>query len=237
MTKLIQDYQLGSFKGGFLSLSGFSTAGGGSDTISTPLATLASTATRQGGSLPLQSANLNSGSEAQGFVVTTPLNKVELRQSNGQHVLDSNGDDVYGRLTVSGSTWTVAYYSLVNGVETAYTGMASATVLTMLIPAFFTLANYPYTSDFIVADVSVDSDVSNVGKRATSQALTIATSNTIPSLSQTPTGEVRLVVNGVSYSSLDTTPLFSVSGTTITWNAANGFTLPVGANVIAYYTY
>ena len=237
MSNLIKDYQLGSFKGGFLALSGFSTAGGASDTVSTPLATLAATATRSGGSLPTQAANLNPGSEATGFVTGAPLNKVEIRTASGLHIQDTNGFDVYGRLTVVGSTWTMTYYSLAGGTETAFTGMAASTMLTFLLPAFFKLNDYPYSADYVVADISLDSDVSQIGKRPTSQALSIVTTNAVPNLSQTPVGELTLRVNGIGHSTLDVASAVSYSGTSVTWVPANAYTLPVGANVIAYYNY
>lgn len=237
MTNRIADYQLGSYRAGLVALSGFASAGGASDNISTALATLLSTCTRQGVALPAQSASLTSGSEAEGVITVSPLNKVALRGAGDQHLTDDNGNDVYGRVSLANAVWTLTYYSLAGGAETAYTRMPAGTVLTLLIPCFFQLYHYPYSADLVVEDWSVDSEVSLIGRRPFAANLAITAANTVPNLPQVAVGEVRLVVNGISYSSLDTAAAFSVSGNAVTWNAANSFTLVVGANVMAYGLY
>ena len=70
------------------------------------------------------------------------------------------------------------------------------------------------------------------------QALTVTGTNTLSALSQSFTGvSAALVVNGVTYTTFDTTPAFNISGTTVTWNAGNaGFNLTVGDNVVLSYT-
>lgn len=237
MTNRIQDYQLGSYRAGLVALSGFASAGGASDNVSTALATLLSTCTRQGAALPAQSAVLTSGSEAEGVITSTPLNKVAIRGANDQHIVDANGNDVYGRITLAGAVWTVTYYSMAGGTETAYTGIAAGTALTMLMPCLFQLFHYPYSADLMVEDLSVDSELGLVGKRPFAANLAITTANTVPNLPQAAVGEVHLVINGINYSSLDTNPAFIVSGNAVTWSAANSFTLAVGSNVVAYGTY
>lgn len=232
MTKLIQDFQLAMFKAGFVALSGFSTAGGVSDNVSTPLAELLANATRQSTALPLQAAVLTSGSEAEGVVTSVPYNKIILRDVNDKHIQDGSGNDVFGRISVSGAVWTVSYFSLIAGAETAYS-MPASTVLTMLIPCIFSLYHYPYPSDLVVLDLSVDSETSLVGKRPFTASLPVTIANTLPPLPQPSIGAVMLAVNGVIYCSLDTNPAFTVSGNTVTWNSANSFTLQPGSNVIA----
>lgn len=59
-----------------------------------------------------------------GVVVTGVYNKVTLRYASGTNendqIFDSLGNIVYGRITESSSVWTLSYYSLIGGTETAY---------------------------------------------------------------------------------------------------------------------
>jgi hypothetical protein len=72
-------------------------------------------------------ATPSSSPTVQGVVVNTPYNRVIIRNSvNQDQYVDGAGNEVYGRLTNSGSTWTLSYYSLIVGVETAYTFASSS---------------------------------------------------------------------------------------------------------------
>ena len=59
-----------------------------------------------------------------GVVTTAPYNKTSLLNStNGDYLLDTLGNTVYGRVTNSGGpsgTWTLTYFVDLTGVETAY---------------------------------------------------------------------------------------------------------------------
>lgn len=79
-------------------------------------------------STPLTGETESSGSTVAGVVTTAPLNYVEILDANGDHYLDGSDNKVYGRLTKSGATWTLTYYSLVSGVQTAYSFTGSNTV-------------------------------------------------------------------------------------------------------------
>jgi hypothetical protein len=73
----------------------------------------------------------SSGSTVKGFVTTGSENYCHIRDNasgatNGRAIYDSLGNMVYGRLTKAGAVWTLSYYSLVSGVETAYTMPASS---------------------------------------------------------------------------------------------------------------
>lgn len=66
----------------------------------------------------------SSGTNDEGVVVTGPFNKVILRYATGttqdDEIVSALGDQVYGRLTFSLGVWTLSYYTLVSGTETAY---------------------------------------------------------------------------------------------------------------------
>lgn len=65
------------------------------------------------------------GVTVKGVVVLAGLNKVILQHATGTNqgdeIVDSLGNEVYGRITNSGATWTLSYYVLLSGTETAYT--------------------------------------------------------------------------------------------------------------------
>lgn len=55
-----------------------------------------------------------------GVVTNAPYNKIILRDTNADEIVTPTGDTVYGRLTESTGTWTLSFYYLLAGVETAY---------------------------------------------------------------------------------------------------------------------
>lgn len=67
----------------------------------------------------------SSGSASLGVVVTGSYNKVTLRHASGvnenDQIDDGLGNIVYGRVTESVGVWTLSYYVLLSGTETAYT--------------------------------------------------------------------------------------------------------------------
>jgi hypothetical protein len=70
------------------------------------------------------------------------------------------------------------------------------------------------------------------------EAITIATNNTVPNLSYTPTNNfVIFAVNNGIYPSVSATGEFTVSGTGVTFSSSNAqFTLAPGDVVTAIYT-
>lgn len=59
---------------------------------------------------------------SQGVVVNTPYNKTYIaRKDTLDPIEDGSGNRVYGRITESSGVWTLSYYVLIAGVETAYT--------------------------------------------------------------------------------------------------------------------
>lgn len=66
----------------------------------------------------------STGATDLGVVVTNPQNRIFLASSNAGTLtdcfVDATGNLVYGRLTESTGTWTLNFYSLIFGAETAY---------------------------------------------------------------------------------------------------------------------
>lgn len=237
MTHRAEEAQIQSYRGGFGLFTGFTSAGGASDNVTTALATLLSTITKTGGALPLQAAAIAAWPYTPGVVTGSPGNKVTLRDANGDYIQDGSGRDVYGRIGLVGAVWTVTYYSMVGGTETAFTTMPAGQTLAMAIPLVFDWADYPVSSDLLMLEFDLSPETGTVGRRPFAENLAVTVANTLPALTNTPVGEVKLVVNAMSYSSFDTTPAFTVAGKAITWSAPNSFTLAPGSNVIANYNF
>jgi hypothetical protein len=71
-----------------------------------------------------------------------------------------------------------------------------------------------------------------------SDPLTVTGTNTVSNLTKTWDGNfINITVNGVVYSNVGSSPAFSVSGSTISWNATNaGISIVGGNKVVATYT-
>lgn len=84
-----------------------------------------------------------SGSSINAGVVTdAPNNRVEIRNYESQTFIeDAEGQKVYGRLTESAGVWTLSYYTLEAGVETAHN--LSSQNITIYYREVFTLATVP----------------------------------------------------------------------------------------------
>jgi hypothetical protein len=71
----------------------------------------------------LMGAEVPSNSDlVKGIPVNSPYNKVLLRESDGSLIVfgsGSNAKEIYGRITESSGTWTITFYYLNAGVETA----------------------------------------------------------------------------------------------------------------------
>lgn len=190
-----------------------------------------------GVSVPLQPAS----STAIGIFVLPPFNRVEVWEASTGSKILANGNEVYGRLTESSGTYTLSYFSLVSGTETAYSFPASQSI-SFEFAYRFDFARLPATA--ILAARSGSSAATPAGPavpQSFRERLTIASQNTVPALARSPVdaASVALIINGVSYDTFGgAAAAFSVNlGTrAITWSAANsGFNLDVSDRVIAEY--
>jgi hypothetical protein len=156
-------------------------------------------------------------------------------------IKDALSNVVYARLTGS-SPYTVSFFVMVGAVETAFS-FASATNIDIFLPYIYQAGRMPIDlgvrlAQYAGGDLPV---AGQVQPQYFSEALTIATSNTIPALTKSPsnTAGVFLFIRGVQYDSTGTNPPFTVGGTgnkTLTWSAANAaHELKTGWKVTAFY--
>jgi hypothetical protein len=108
---------------------------------------------------------VSTSSVTPGVVSTAPYNKVTLRHASGasedESILDGSGNLVYGRLTWSGSAWTLTYYITTGGVETPYSFGVATDIrwyyqelfnpMSASFPVYSELAVIP--SDNVTADI------------------------------------------------------------------------------------
>lgn len=231
----VQAKQINKLLQGWVGVLGLSSAGGTSDTITTALTTALNTAGNGGVSVPLQV-----GSNAQmGVNTSAGFNTTPIYQGGSKDVyLDAAGQEVYGKLTNSGSTWTLSYFSIVGTTETAFAMPASAAI-DFEIPYVFTFDALPMTAITSLVNRHMAPDPSANGQRFQPDALTVTAANTLSALSRAYAGPyAALIVNGVTYTNFGASPPFTVSGMAVTWNAANaGFALATTDEVKAIYGY
>lgn len=111
-----------------------------------------------------------------GVVVNNPQNYTFLKNTNGDQIEDAFGNEVYGRVTFSGGNWTLSYFSLVTGTETAYTFPSSITIEWFYQKLFNPISDAPVYSDLTnipssnaTADI-VDASETIAGKVALANA-------------------------------------------------------------------
>jgi hypothetical protein len=222
---LVQSKQVKKFIDSYVGVTSF-TASGTSTVVTTAITTALSTAGEGGVSMPLQVA-----SSSQVGAIVTGNNRVEIYDSTTKEKLVSSGLEVYGRLTQSAGVYTLSYFVLDAGVETAVT---IATDINFEFPYRFDFARVP--SDFAISVKTkfVGEDPNGSGYTIIREVRSVTALNTLANLSKTPLYGVELIVNGVSELSVGIS--FSVSGKAITWNATNaGYALETTDAVIAVY--
>lgn len=211
-------------------------ATGGSTVVTTPLTTAASSAGDLSASVPLQVSTYNSTTQTEGYVATTTDNKVEIyRNSDKKKIEDTSGNEVYGRLTESGGVYTVTYYSLVSGVETAYS-FSGATSVDMEVPYNFEFHHLPRNFAIAIQARNVDEDSDSGNGRFVMEATTPTGTNTLPDLAKTPiVGTLRAFVNGQHIDTLSGSG-FTHTGKVLTWTAATvGFSVETADRVVVEY--
>ena len=171
-------------------------------------------------------------------VLTSDNNRVEIYDNvTKQKVDDGDGNEVYGRMTGTVGAWTLSYYSLVAGVETAFTFDASDIDFDFGIR--FEFKDLPMNAIRAVKQ-KVNDDLSQTGGHLYAESITIAVQNTVPDVTRQPsdTGTFRLVVNGKDEFTFAPTPAVTAStaNKTVAWSAANaGYNLDTTDEVVAIY--
>lgn len=208
---------------------------GGSTNVSTPLATLLNTAGRGGIAVPTQ---VSTGDTVIGLIVTGANNRIRLQSGITKDPIRNGEEEVYARLTNAGAVYTFTYFSNVNGTETAYSFL-STTAIDFVVPYRFDADRLPTDALISAQAILLNPDVTGTNAAGFyAEPLAISTVNTVPPLTKTPANAslVHLTVNSAVYWASTPSPAFSMSGKNITWIPANGFTLPVGSDVVAAYT-
>lgn len=222
MGRLTDRSQLNWLQDARIGLLTFS-ANGGSSNVTAALTTALSTAGDEGVSMPLQVASATTV----GLITSTPNNLCRLvRSSNRLPIADSNGNEVYGRLTQNAGVYTLTYFTLVGGTETAYS-FGVATNIDFYPVYRFDAARLPKDAGVALSARLIQDDPLVVAGGGTTLGtpvqLNVTASNTVSDLPTAPTAANRvfLYVNGKAEFATGASPSFSHAGVAITWNAAN----------------
>lgn len=163
--------------------------------------------------VPVQVGSTTLNSEALGYVLNQKVRVWDTISKSA--IKDSLNNEVYGKITKPSSDYLLNYFSLVDGVETTYSIAAGLGIDFAPIYVYDDL-NLPIDFATRVDAIEVGQDPA---KRATSfsELLTISATNTLSDLTKTPivSEEIKLIINGVEYSTVDGS--LSISGSTITW--------------------
>lgn len=185
------------------------------------------------------------GSNTQAGVITTaPYNKVYIRNNTtGKAFEDASQRQVYGRLTESSGVWTISFYVLITGVETAYNFNGTDDAGETFDYTYFEVVQIGNSDPRNVVNLFENIDEINSSNPLNHShiidPLTVTAQNVISDLSQVPkdTNDVKLEVNTAIYLQ---GVHFTVSGQTITWtftSGSGGFNIETTDTVTAFYEY
>ncbi len=201
--------------------------------ITASITSVLTTSGFNGGSIAL----LPSASElVTGIIVSGTNNRVEIYKSSTKLKIKGPGGELYGRITFASSIYTLSFYTLVSGVETAYN---------LPLDSIEFEFNYRYEfkdlpTDALIGIVTrnINQDLPSSGDLVT-ESLTVSGINLVSDLSSAPdtSSNITLIVNGQEFNNLTVSSAFSVVGTAVTWIPLNaGFDLEITDKVIARYT-
>lgn len=195
---------------------GFS-ASGSSTTVTTAITTALTNAGTGAATMPLQ---VSANDLAIGVIVSGQSNRVEISDATTKDKLkDDSGNEVYGRITHATGVYTLSYYTLVDGTETEYT-FDSSTSIDFEFGYRFDFARYPTDAAIAIPSRNIAQDPKGTGGTAFGERLNVLSTNTLAELTKTPiaASTLELNVNGESFDA--DSGAFTVSGTTVTWNAS-----------------
>lgn len=217
-----------------IALSAFA-ANGGSGNITSALSTALSTAANGGGSVPVQ----QSVSGGVGVMTSTPDNRAELYLTGTQNKFDDgSGNEVYGRVTFAAAVYTLTFYSLVAGTETAY-AFGGSTNIDIEFGYVFDLVDLPVDAIRSLKVRRVSDDPASLFPTDFWEVLTATGDWAIPDLTYLPKSAalVKITINGQAlYAGTHftvTTKTFSFSSGQKT---AVGFTIKTTDFIVAEYT-
>jgi hypothetical protein len=217
-----------------VNITGFAFPAAATAVVTSALTTALASAGRGAVSVPLQVGSATT----QGVITSAGNNTVDVWLTSTKNPFaDASGNEVFGRLTEAAGVYTLSLFSLVAGVETAFTSPAQN------IDFQF---SYCFAFDTLPEDALVRSSTKHVGDDPASvgfswrlATLTPTALNTLPALPVAYNagalgGIFMLEVNGQTLVPADG---FSVSGTTVTLTPATiGFDITTTDAVRAVYT-
>lgn len=163
-----------------------------------------------------------SNSETAPGIITSTNNRCELYYTTNGNKIEYQGNEVYGRLTQSSGVYTLSYFYLLAGVETAYT-IPSTTTIDFEFNYRFEFKDLPTDAIIATKQRYIQDDIASIGGRERTEKLTVSSLNSISALSVTPLAgtSIKLIINGYVLDSLSTSPAFTIVGTAVTWNSSN----------------
>ena len=196
--------------------------------ITTAITSALTTAGNGGVSVPLQ---LSADLDTEGLLINAG-DTLQIYSEATKAALQIDGNEVYGKLTESGGAYTISFFSLVGGVETATDLEAADYAFT--VPYFFSLVDYPHDAATRFASKYVGQDAPWAGTLFR-EVVTITALNTLADLSKKPVANtIQLSIDGHIVHELQSA--MTVSGKTITWVAASAnYDLETTDNVVASY--
>ena len=208
------------------------TGAAASKVVTSDLTTALGTAGDGGVSVPLQvSASLGLG-----VITTTTANKVQIYDNTTKDKLsDGSGNELYGRITEAAGVYTLSFYSLVAGVETAYT-FGTTTNIDFEFSYRFDFYRLPTDALVAIASRNVADDVNTRGGVFKMEVVTVTAQNTLQALSKTPIANtLKLQVRGKTEHCLSGGAVSAI-GKTMNWSTVNaGYNLETTDEVIAEY--
>lgn len=236
---LVPEKQLDVIRASWVGALNFSYPNAATSVVTAAVTTALSTAADDGGAVPVQ---VSANRTQEGVVVANPKNRVELVDATTKlHLKDGSDNEAYGRITEAAGVYTLSLYTLVAGVETAFT--PPATSIDFAFPYRFTADHYPTDAGimFPVSMVENDPSQSVSQQNQKTERLTVTAPNTLANLTELPddTDNIVLFVNGVVVDRFGGgSAAFTIAVQTITWSAANaGYALATTDIVTAQYTY
>jgi len=179
-----------------------------------------------------------------GTYTSPPQNKAYLRlKSTGKALEDDSQRQVFGRLTEAGSVWTLSFFVLIAGSETAFDFTGHTEVGNDFEYTYFESIQIGNSLPTSIVNLFENIDEINASSPLSHQHLievkTIVSQNTIPNLAQVPkdVNDVKIAVNEMLY--VAGTHL-TVVGQVVTWDfdsGSGGFDIETTDEVIAVYEF
>ena len=226
MTNRLQPKQIEDYKIGRMGVLAF-TAAGADDIVTTQITASAGT-----DGVPVQVG----AATTEGFITTGANNKVLMVDAAAKQAIDDGlGNEVFGRLTEAAGVYTLSYFSIQSGVETAVT--LASTSIDFFVNYNYLFKNLPNDILVRVNGTVVGEDPANQsGRPIRNEKITVTATNTLANLAKTPiANSIALYVNGKEEPN-GAGESFTVAGKALTWIPANAdYDLETTDSVSAHY--